>query len=92
MHQESGATYTARDLKVKKYVEKIYMWEEKMTTCEKQALLNSLYQTETLCERLSRSENICRRSVITDTKSGGPGRAVVSADGGVVFSTKAGRK
>lgn len=30
--------------------------------------------------------------MITDTKSGGPGRAVVSADGGVVFSTKAGRK
>ena len=94
MHQGSGATYTARDLKVKKICGKkyIYVWEEKMTTCEKQALLNSLYQTETLCERLSRSENSCRRSVITDTKSGGPGRAVVSADGGVVFSTKAGRK
>jgi len=38
MHQASGATYTAR-VKVKK------MWEEKMTTCEKQALLNSLSNT-----------------------------------------------
>ena len=26
--------------------------------------------------------------MITDTKSGGPGRAVVSADGGVVFSKR----
>lgn len=53
---------------------------------------STVYQTETLCEHRSRSENSCRRSVITDTKSGGPGWAVVSAAGGVVFSTKAGSK
>lgn len=53
---------------------------------------STVYQKQKLFECFSHLENSWKLSVITDTKSRGPRRAMISADGGLVFSTKAGRK
>lgn len=85
MHQASGATYTARDLKVNKKIVggKYDLWETSTTqhSIKQKHYVNTFLARRTLAD-----------VQWSDTKSGGPGKAVVSAAGGVVFSTKAGSK
>ena len=67
------------------------MWEKKLTISERQTLYNHL--SEKLLRHCSHLENSCKFSLSQIPKvERGTGRAMVSADGGLVFSTKAGRK
>lgn len=83
-HQGSQGSHSSKRFKSKN------MWKKKITTSEKQEL-HSLPNRRATCNTFHLKTS-CKFSLITGTKSRSRGRAVVSADGGQVFSTKAGRK